>query len=295
MNYAKSFAPANISCIFSIYRNKDAAKSGSTGLGFTVNEGVFVRVTKLGALKNETIKKPNGNNTKNKKENTIIFNNKKINFPAVSSVINKLNKDNEKVAVEIKTKLPLGCGFGISGASALATSYALNSLLNLKKTKKELARIAHIAEVENSTGLGDVVNQFYGGFNFREKPSCTFRRKKLSIGDKKIYYKVFGKIETKKVISNEKIKRAINRECKRALSAIKKMKKPKLADLIKVSKEFAISSGLLKSNKVKKTIKEIDKNNGNASMIMLGNSVFSDKKFKGSKMLTISERGARLL
>ena len=40
---------------------------------------------------------------------------------------------NEPVKVEIEDQLPSGAGFGISGASALATAYALNKLLNLKK------------------------------------------------------------------------------------------------------------------------------------------------------------------
>ena len=62
------------------------------------------------------------------------------------------------------SSLPLGYWFGISGASALATAYALNRLLKLKKSNKELAIIAHIAEVESKTGLGDVTNQYYWGF-----------------------------------------------------------------------------------------------------------------------------------
>ena len=44
-----------------------------------------------------------------------------------------------------------------------------------------------------------------------------------------------------------------------------------------------------------KTINEIEKNNGNASMIMLGNAVFSDKRFKDSIELKISNKGACLL
>jgi len=139
-----AFSPGNISCTFVIKKSKNPKKTGSLGLGFTLNKGVVVTVKK--------------SNTKN----IIYFNNKKINFLTVNSVVKKLT--NEKLQVKIKSELPLSYGFGISGASALATAYAANKLLNLKKTKKELAHTAHIAEVENLTGLGDVVNQFYGGF-----------------------------------------------------------------------------------------------------------------------------------
>src|SRR3989338_4592464 len=184
---AKAFAPGNISCIFVIKKTKNPAKSGSLGMGFTVNKGVIVAVKKL------------YNN-----KNIIYFNNKKIDFPTVNSVIERLT--DEKVIVDIKSNLPLGYGFGISGAAALATAYSLNKLLKLKKSKKELALIAHIAEVENLTGLGDIVNQYYGGFLVKYESSCKFKAVRLPIKNKAVYCKHFSPIETKRVISNEKIK-----------------------------------------------------------------------------------------
>ena len=204
----------------------------------------------------------------------------------------------------------MGCGFGISGASAIATAYALNKLLNLKKTKKELALIAHIAEVENRTGLGDVVNQYYGGLLIKYEPSYKFKVKKLSIKNKKIYYEYFSGINTKKIISNKKIKNKINNSGIKALNKIKKLnarkswisgtnsvgnKNLKFKNLIKISKKFAYNCGLLKNKKVIEIINDVERKNGNASMIMLGNAVFSNTRFKGSKELIIKDRGAYLL
>ena len=282
MKTAKAFAPGNISCIFSIARTKNPAKSGSTGIGFTVDEGALVTIKKI-----------------SNKKNIIYFNNKKINFPTVNAVLKKLT--NARVEVNIKSKLPLGCGFGLSGASALATAYALNKLLNLGKNKKELALIAHIAEVENGTGLGDVVNQYYGGFLVKFLPSYEFKVKKLPIKDKIVYYKVFGKLGTKNVITNKKIKNRINKSSKAAFKKIKdiinnkRINKNILKEIIKISKEFSVKSGLLKNKKVINSIKNIEKNNGSASMILLGNTVFSDNYFKGSKKVKIIDRGAYLL
>ncbi|MFH0868334.1 MAG: hypothetical protein V1831_03395 [Candidatus Woesearchaeota archaeon] len=308
-----AFAPANISCIFVIKNGKSPATSGSLGLGFTVNKGVFAAITKISnnkklpiiknSLKNKKIiNKINVNNkigktikNNNKINKTIIcFNNKKTNFPTINSVIKKLT--NEKVIADIKSELPLGYGFGISGAAALATAYALNKLLRLKKSKKQLALIAHIAEVENATGLGDVVNQYYGGFLIKYKPSYLFKVKKIIIKDKTIYYQYFSGIDTKKTISNKKIKNKINNAGLNSLKKIRKLnnKDLNLKNLIKTSKEFAVNSGLLKNKEVIEMIKNIEKNNGNASMIMLGNAVFSDKYFKGSKQLIIKDKGACL-
>src|SRR3989338_5306760 len=312
MQSAKAFAPANLSCIFVIRKTKNPAKSGSLGMGFTVNKGALVAIKKI-KYNNKKFNKININNKTEKKlksniinknykknknitnqKNIIYFNNKEINFPTVDSVIEKLT--NEPVEVKIKTELPLGCGFGLSGASALATAYALNKLFNLKKSRKDLAMAAHIAEVENATGLGDVVNQYYGGFLIKYDSSYKFKIKKMPINNKKIYCRYFSGISTKKVISNEKIKNKINNSGLSSLNKIKKLNKNNLNlnNLIKISKEFAVNSGLLKNKKVIGTIKNIEKNNGNASMIMLGNSVFSDKYFKGSEELIIKNNGACL-
>lgn len=304
MRSAKAFAPGNISCIFVIRKTKNPATSGSLGMGFTVNKGVIATIKKI-----YNVEKPNDkinkevNNNKNlnmkiinkKNKNIIYFNNKKINFPTVNSVLENLT--NEKVIVSIKSELPLGYGFGISGAAALATAYALNNFLKLKKSKKQLAMIAHIAEVENSTGLGDVVNQHFGGFLAKYESSYKFKVNKLPIKNKAVYCRYFSPIETKKVISDEKIKNKINKAGIKALSEVKKLNKNNLnfKNLIKISKDFSIDSGLLKTKKVIKTIKDIENNNGNTSMIMLGNAVFSDIRFRGSRKLIIRDKGAYLL
>ena len=278
MNSAKAFAPANISCIFKIYWHKKPRWTGSYGVGFTLNEGVIVTVEKA-------------------KRTEVLFNNISISFPTVKTVINKLTR--EKLRVYIESKFPLGCGFGLSGASALATVYAVNKLLKLGKSDKQLAVVAHIAEVENKTGLGDVVNQYYGGFFVKLKPSSYFIVKRIPINNVNVYCKYFSKISTKSIITNPKLKNNINEAAsiglKKVQKLIKKNEKIKLNIIIKISKEFAINSNLLKDKKVIQAIQEIRKNKGNASMIMLGNAVFSDKPFFAATRLKIMDKRAYLL
>ena len=124
-----------------------------------------------------------------------------------------------------------------------------------------------------------------------------FKVEKLPMNNKKIYYQYFSGISTKKIISNIKIKNKINNAGINSLNKIKKPNKNNLNlnNLIKISKEFALNSGLLKNKKVIGTIKNIENKNGNASMIMLGNAVFSNKYFEGSKELIIKDKGACLL
>lgn len=283
MRQASAFSPGNISCVFAICENKSPAAKGSIGFGFTVDKGANVTVRKSQGKRQGT---------------TIHFNNKKINFPTVLSVADRLNIGKIPLGIRISSEVGLGEGFGLSGASALATAYALNRLLGLGKSKIELARVAHIAEVENSTGLGDVVNEYYGGFLVKYVPSSRFVAKKINFGDRKVYYRVFGRLETNKIITNCKMKQKITTAGKESLKRIKavmdkRINKDQLfSEIIRISKEFAVESSLLRNRKVIGCIREIEKNKGFASMIMLGNAVFSNRKFKSCKTAKIVNKGA---
>lgn len=274
----KAFAPANISCFFKIHTHKNPRLSGSSGLGFTLNKGVIVSVSKA-------------------KKTGMSFNKKNISFPTVKGVLDVLTK--EKLRVEITSKLPLGCGFGLSGASALATAYAVNKLLNLKKTKKKLAIIVHTEEVRNKTGLGDVVNQYYGGCLVKFRTSADFKVVRLPMSKIPVCWTSFGRLSTKKVLANQTARKLINKAGRRALRAVEILLKSKktiqFRDIITISRTYALESGLLRHPKTIQTIKAIEDRGGSTSMIMLGNAVFSDTSFKGSKKLTISDKAAHVL
>lgn len=274
----KSFAPANISCIFKVYKHKKQRWSGSWGLGFTLSEGVVVTVKKAGKTE-------------------ILFNGKKINMPTVFDVLHTLTDKNLLIVIE--TKLPLGCGFGISGASALATGIAVNKLLTLKKSKKQLAVIAHTAEVKNKTGLGDVTNQFFGGILLKKKPSSHFSVTKIFVKEKVVFCRVFSPISTKSVLSNALIIDRVETAAQRALANIENEISEKnvltLGDIFSISKQFVKACGLLISKEVIKTIRQIEKKGGHATMIILGNAVVSDTPFPGSIKFFISKRGAAVL
>ncbi|OGH18718.1 MAG: hypothetical protein A3F31_00625 [Candidatus Levybacteria bacterium RIFCSPHIGHO2_12_FULL_38_12] len=287
-NVSVAFAPANISCFFTVRPHPDPRWMGSTGLGFTLDKGVVAEVSKIfkSSRQARTLK------------SEVFFNGKKIKFPTVLSVIKMLTA--ETIIVWISSELSLGHGFGLSGASAIAVAYALNKLLKLKKTKKELAIIAHTAEVKNKTGLGDVVNQYFGGFFLKTKPSSRFLVKRISLPEKYVYIRHLSPIQTKSILTNKKLVGRINNAGERAIRKIKQLNigmanEIHFSDIIDISKEFAKQSGLLKDRQTKKTIEQIEKNNNHASMIILGNGVFSNKPFAGSKKFTISNRKAEVL
>lgn len=269
MKPASSWAPANISLFFGIHRGKTHQTTGSIGAGFTVEEGVTAHVTRAS-------------------KTSVFFNNKRIVFPTVLSVTKALTS--QPVCVKLSSSLPLGTGFGLSGASALATAYSLNKMFRLKIPKRELAILAHVAEVENGTGLGDVINQYYGGILIKTKPSCSFVAKRMKTRKKTVYWKHFGTLQTKVIIQDTKKEKKINHAARKTL---KKAQNSSFEQLMHLGKEFSKESGLLTEKNVKKTIAEIEKNNGFATMILLGNSVVSTIPFKGGRKLIISTKKAR--
>jgi len=67
------------------------------------------------------------------------------------------------------------------------------------------------------------------------------------------------------------------------------------SDITKISKQFAVQSGLLGNKEIKKTISAIEKKGGSASMIMLGNAVWSSIPFEGEQKYAISSNKVILL
>ena len=278
MKSACAFSPGNITCFFAIVPNKNPLKKGSLGVSFATNKGATVTAKKSSKFK-------------------IIINGTKKNFPTVQTALKMLfnrNTKNEFVLI-IKTDLPIGYGYGMSGACTLASIYAVNELFKLRRTKQELGLIAHKAEVINNTGLGSVTAEYLGGLLIRNKKGHPLFAKKIDIKQNSMYYKSFGPIDTKKIITNDIMKQKINKFGLESIHKIQKLKKIRLSDLISEAKSFSEKTGLIRNTKVKKLIDNIEKNGGYASMNMLGNSVFSNIQFKGCNKIKISTKGARLL
>lgn len=288
-----AFAPGNISCIFKVIPHPDATRMHSLGMGFTVTEGVEVTVS-------------------DNHKTEVLFNGESINFPTVRAVISRLiqNTDVAGIKVTLTSPLPLGCGFGLSGAAALATAYALNELLHLRKDTESLAMIAHVAEVENRTGLGDVCSQYHGGFLVKLQEGAPLVADRLPIPEQPIYYRYFGPIQTSEVLGNKEQTFRINRAADVALNTLRSLTyanaevpvgdsqrgSVELFDAcFAVSKQFSVESGLLSDAQVIDTIAQIEAEGGVASMIMLGNGVFSTHPFVGAEKTRLVYNPARLI
>lgn len=257
MEKVSYFCPGSLSFIFKVIPDKKLSKMGSVGIGCTVDKGVIVTVKKA-------------------KKTAIYFNENPCKFPTVKSVIKSLTCT--PMAVDIKSSLPLGFGFGISGASSLATSFAINRLLNLKKSSLELAQIAHIAEIENHTGLGSVGTQITGGFIIKSSAGMPFTFRRLPFEEKNIYAILIGKLETPAILLNVEWLKKINIAAGKTIRKFNILKKRSLENILDLSFSFVRESLLLKNKEVISEIKKIKKIGGHATMSILGNVVLSNVK-----------------
>ncbi len=251
------FAPASITCFFSTVIGDNPLLSGSLGVGITLNIGVRAKVSK---------------------KKGIWVNGEQWDFPTVRYVIERLNCDS---GVEIIMDVPAGCGFGMSGASALSAAFELNRAFNLGKSFLQLADIAHEAEVINKTGLGDVVCQSYGGVVVRKTAASP---SKASIDrflwDEELDLLILGSISTESILGDTRIRERINKIGRSCLSEF--LKKPTLENLFDQSKRFSVETGLI-DDELMDIVEAVESVGGKASMVMLGKAVFAYNGFDALK------------
>lgn len=278
MKQSKVYCPGAISLIFRPWPNKNLSKMGSTGVGFTVNKGVITTISKA-------------NNTK------VAFNNKKIIFPTISSVVKSLT--NQSVLINIKSQLPLGVGFGISGACALSTAHGISSLFSLEKTNDELTHIAHVAEIQNQTGLGTIGTLARGGFLIKTKPGIpVIAQSRSDLIGKRIFSVVFGKLTTNSVLGNKHSINNINKAADEVLNLFEN-KHCSFSEILHLSKMFAEKSGILQES-AKNALVHVKRCGGAATMHMLGNAIVANSMkgldgFKNIFSLKITDEKVKVL
>ena len=151
-----------------------------------------------------------------------------------------------EVNVEHDVQVPIGAGYGASGAGALAVGLALNEALALRLTYNEVGRIAHIAEVECKTGLGTVAPLMLGGAVVTLKSGgpgfCLIDRISLK-PNYRIVSGCFGPIATKTVLASPRVRRRVNRFGRRTLNDI--LEDTSIENFMASCKRFAAEVGLM--------------------------------------------------
>ena len=249
-NHATAFVPGHVTGFFSPCAAADPVRAGSRGAGVTLSDGVRV-----------TVRAADGGG--------ITFDGESLSMPPVETVLSALDAGGARVVAE--SDLPLGTGFGVSGAMALGAALAANHAFDRGRSENDLVALAHRAEVAAGTGLGDVVAQARGGVPIRLDPGAPPHGGLDGVpATRRIEYVTFGDLSTADVLAGDTDPLADAGD--RALSRL--TDRPTLPELLAASRAFARETGL-PTDRVRGVVDDVVDAGGEASMAMLGETVFA--------------------
>ena len=276
-----AFCPGHISGYFRRVEGESVAATGSIGAGIVISEGVTATVTPTDSTSVSV-------NRRDESGNLLHYS------PASPPLEYVLEKIGVTVSVTTVCHLPIGAGFGLSAASLLATLTAVNRSLDLGLTPRDIAALAHEAEVIHRTGLGDAAACQGGGRVVRSGPGIDGTITRTFDLPEPLYAVSFGPISTPSVLGSRE-------QMDRVAAAFPPGPPSDAEDFFRISRRFAEKSGLL-TREAGAVIRRCADDNVPASMTMLGNGVFAYGReardilsaFGELYAFTMAEAGARI-
>jgi pantoate kinase len=246
---SRAFVPGHVTGFFSVHEADDPEQAGSRGAGLTLSDGVTVEVEPA-------------------VETSMQLNDELAAIEAVTRVLDDLDVT---ARVTATTDLPVGAGFGVSGAAALGTALAANRTFDCGRSENELVAIAHAAEVEAGTGLGDVVAQARGGVPIRLDPGAPeYGRMDGVPAHTRVEYLTLGERSTEEVLAGN-----TDRLSEVGVDMLVRLvEEPTLPTLMDASRRFAERADLL-GPEVEDVLEDVRAEGGEAAMAMLGETVFA--------------------
>lgn len=231
----EGYAPAHITGFFTIFRAEEPIRSGSTGAGICIAGGVRTRLSAREGQHPGFELRCNG---------SPLFS------PTCSYVASKMVPLPERYAVyaEQESVLPANYGYGVSGSSALSLAISINRAFGIGMSLREVASVAHAAEVVNETGLGDVLAETVGGLEVRTSPGGPGIGVARQIPLSKDYVVIstpVSEFQTRAMITERPIVNRINRLGKEALEAF--LESPTVENFMFQSRRFWDGVGLTNS------------------------------------------------
>jgi len=264
--------PGHITGFFEICRSRDPQETGSRGAGVCISKGVETQLIMKESIEPKICIKLNG---------------LEKSAPVTETVVRHfldLLQQTYNIKIEHKIDVPISAGFGASGAGALGTAIALNEVLKTKLTQNAVATIAHVAEIENSTGLGDVIAQIHGGIEIRLEPGGPGIGKIDHIipdPSLQVICMSLGPLETKTILTDPARQEQINKAGNMLIYQL--IQDASIANFLHLSRKFMEDSQLLSEN-LKELLMYIDDIvKVPASMVMLGEALFTFVKKEESQ------------
>ncbi|MFB6282014.1 MAG: pantoate kinase [Haloferacaceae archaeon] len=249
---AVAAVPGHVTGLFSVHRDPDPRAAGSRGAGITLTDGVRVEVARAEGTAG------------------VWLDGRRAEVAPVAGVIDAFDPP---AAVRVESDLPVGAGFGVSGAAALGTALAANAAFGAGYSENDLIGLAHAAEVEAGTGLGDVVAQARGRAPIRVDPGAPGHGllDGMPVGpDRRIEYVSFGEVSTERVVGGDT--EGLTRAGEAALDRLRE--RPTLDRFVTCSRRFADEAGLL-TDRAGEAVAAAEAAGGSAAMAMLGDTAFA--------------------
>jgi len=301
MGEASAYVPGHLTGLFQICDElEDPLKKGSRGAGLSITRGIRTTVRATEAERGSVTISINGERTKA----AVVSEN-------VASKMASVYGRPCKIEVRHEAGIPIGSGFGASGAGALGLAMALNEALGLRLSRIEAARVAHVAEIECKTGLGTVLAELTGGFGVITRaggPGIGETLKFKHSADLSAVCLHLGPISTKEALSNPKLRSRINELGGRFVEELRRDQSPEL--FLKLSRSFAEHVDLI-TPRIRSVLERTDEEGYVCSMAMFGETIFSLVDCEDSERLLkvmvevapdheafttgIDEQGARLV
>jgi pantoate kinase len=180
-----------------------------------------------------------------------------------------------QIVIKHTVDVPIGAGFGTSGAAALGLALALNKTFDLGLSSIEAAQLAHVAEIECKTGLGTVIAEYFGGVEIRVKPGAPGIGEIRNIPvpkDVVVACLAFGSLSTQKFLTNPQTRRKTREIGGDLVNAL--MKDESVTNFMALSRQFAEHLGLI-TRRIRMTLDATDEASLICSMPMFGESVFT--------------------
>jgi pantoate kinase len=235
---ATAFAPGSVTTMF-VPQDGEA----SLGVSFATADGVTAAVAPAS-------------------EPSIVLDGEPATVEPVAGVLHRLEAP---ARVRLETDVPIGCGFGVSGAATLATALAVNADQQLGYERRALVQAAHRAEVAAGTGLGDVFIQDRGGLVWDLGNGLCHTRRTA-----RVEYISFGEIATAEVLGDEGAMERVVAAGTDALATLDPT--GPLTTLFDVSWQFADRVDLA-TESVAAAVADVRADGGAATMAMVGETV----------------------
>jgi len=250
----KAFCPGHISCFFVPVMTDDVLTTGSLGAGIRLDKGVIV-----------TVEERNDTNVR------IIMDGAERKAKVSGHVIRTM-APGEGFDVTVENELPVSQGMGMSAAGAIAAGLCVASLKGIDES--EAYKAAHIAEVMNGGGLGDVAGILGGKQPVRTKAGIPPFGNVIDTGiDMNVSIVILGpKMSTGNVLSDKEAMKRISAAGMRCVDAY--AEHPSESLLYELSSNFSGLAGL-ETKEIGRSLKLLRKGHM-ASMCMLGNSIFTN-------------------